>query len=310
MVEVLYMTDPGCPWAWSASPAVATLYWRYGDGLSWRLVMIGLTERAEQYEQRGYTPLASALGQRRFHRYGMPFAPAVKRRMGATGPACRAVVATRLRHPGREWTVLRALQCAQFTTRSLLDEPADIEGALWRVDGIDAAAVVAALDDDDVVEAYEADRELARTAQGTPAEVQGRTAQTDGPVRFTAPSLVFTSGGTRLIAGGFQPVEAYDILLAHMAPELPRREPASDVREVLAAFPDGLFTAEVAAIMAPHLTPPDIAAAEDALIEAVAAGACERIGAGSSALWREPGDRAARLGPRSEASRPLAPGSP
>ena len=41
MVDVLHMTDPGCPWAWSASPAIAELRWRN--------VMIGLTESAEQY---------------------------------------------------------------------------------------------------------------------------------------------------------------------------------------------------------------------------------------------------------------------
>jgi len=302
VVEVLHMTDPGCPWAWSQSPALAVLRWRYGDGLRWRHVMIGLTERAEQYEQRGYTPLKAALGQRRFHRYGMPFSPTVKRRMGATAPACRAIVAVRLHAPHREWAALRALQCAQFTTRTLLDEPVDIEAALWRVPGIDAAAVVAALDDDDVVAAYEDDRSLARSAAGTPAEVQGRTAQTDGPVRFTAPSLVFSRGDTRLVAGGFQPIEAYDVLLAHLAPDLPRREPATDVEQVLAAFGDGIFTAEAAAVMAPHLTPPDIPAAENALIEAVAAGACERIGAGSSALWRTPGDRATRLGARQTAT--------
>src|SRR3982751_685201 len=127
MVEVLHMTDPGCPWAWSASPALAVLRWRYGDGLHWRHVMIGLTERAEQYEQRGYTPRMAALGQRRFRRYGMPFAPTVKRRMAATAPACRAVVAVRLHAPQREWAALRALALAQFTTRTLLDEPADIE---------------------------------------------------------------------------------------------------------------------------------------------------------------------------------------
>jgi len=302
VVEVLYMTDPGCPWAWSASPAVATLRWRYGDSLQWRLVMIGLTERAEQYVQRGYTPLDSALGQRKFRRYGMPFAPVVKPRMGATSPACRAIVAVRLRAPGREWAALRALQCAQFTTRSLLDEPADIAGALSRVTAVDAAAIAAAIHDGDVVAAYEADRELARSAAGTPPEVQGRTAQTDGPVRFTAPSLVFRRDGNSLYAGGFQPVEAYDVLLAHLAPELPRREPATEIAEVLDVFPDGLFTAEVAAVMAPHLTPPDLAAAEDALIEAVAAGTCVRIGAGSSALWRAPDDRAARLGPRRTAT--------
>jgi len=304
MVDVLHMTDPGCPWAWSASPALAVLRWRYGDGLRWRHVMIGLTEHAEQYERRGYTPLRQALGQRRFHPYGMPFAPAVRRRMAATAPACRAIVAVRLQEPEREWAALRALQVAQFTTRTLLDEPGDIEAALHRVEGIDAAAIIASLDTSAVVEAYEADRKLARTAAGTPAEVQGRTAQTDGPVRYTAPSLVFCKDDERLYAGGFQPVEAYDVLLAHLAPELTRREPATDVTELLAAFPDGLFTAEAAAVMAAHLAIPDIAAAEAALIEAVAEGRCERIGAGSSALWRPPQARTARLGPRESATAP------
>ena len=54
---------------------------------------------------------------------------------------------------------------------------------------------------------------------------------------------------------------------------------------MLAAFPDGLTTAEVAAVMAPHLRPPDREGAEDALIAAVAAGAAERRAFGNDALW-------------------------
>ena len=64
-----------------------------------------------------------------------------------------------------------------------------------------------------------------------------------------------------------------------------RREPADDVAEVLAAFPDGLTTSEVAAVMAPHLQPPDRDAAEDALI---ARGRFRRRRAaafGNDALW-------------------------
>ncbi|MDX6656911.1 MAG: hypothetical protein QOH62_1704 [Solirubrobacteraceae bacterium] len=282
MVDLQHFTDPGCPWAWSAYPAMAVLQWRFGDGLRWRHTLIGLTERAEQYEQRGYTPLRSALGQRRFHRYGMPFSVEVKPRVSATAPACRAIVAVRLAAPEREWAALRALALAQFTTRTLLDEPRDIETALGQVPGIDAAAIVAAIGDPEVVAAYEADRALARSAAGTPAEIQDRTATSDGPVRFTAPSLVFRRDGTSLVAGGFQPLEAYDVLLAHLAPELPRRAPATDAAELLAAFPDGVFTAEAAAVMAPHLTPPDLAAAEDALLQAVAEGRAERDGP----LWR------------------------
>ena len=43
MIEVTHFTDPGCPWAYSAHPAHTTLRWRYGDGLRWTLVTIGLT---------------------------------------------------------------------------------------------------------------------------------------------------------------------------------------------------------------------------------------------------------------------------
>jgi len=38
--------------------------WRYGDQLDWRLALIGLTESAEQYADRGYTPLRGALARR------------------------------------------------------------------------------------------------------------------------------------------------------------------------------------------------------------------------------------------------------
>ena len=159
---------------------------------SWRLVLIGLTERAEQYVERGYTPLKSARGYAsRFRRYGMPFAPEPRARVVGTGRACRAVVAARVLEPGSEWAVFRALQFAWFTTTRLLDEDDAIREAIDGVSGIDAEAVVAVLDREDVVEAYERDRAEARTAAGSPTEFQGKSAATDGPVRYTAPSVIF-----------------------------------------------------------------------------------------------------------------------
>ena len=285
MVDVLHLTDPGCPWAWSASPAIAALRWRFGEGLRWRHAMIGLTERAEQYEQRGYDPLKSAIGYHRFRRYGMPFAPHVKSRVSATSPACRTVVAARLRYPELEWWTLRALQVAQFTTPGRLED-ADVRRAALERFELPVDGLVDAIDDADVVAAYEADRALARSAAGTPAEVQNRTAATDGPVRYTAPSLVFEFEGQRLFAGGFQPVEVYDVLLAHLAPQLPRRGAPLTVAELLDEFPEGVFTAEAAAILCPHhLEIPDVPGAEARLLEAVAAGVARRIDVGDSALW-------------------------
>ena len=71
------------------------------------------------------------------------------------------------------------------------------------------------------------------------------------------------------------------------------------------AFPDGLTTAEVAAVMAPHLRPPDREAAEDALIAAVAAGAAERRAFGNDALWTPAARRAPRLRPDGTGERQL-----
>jgi 2-hydroxychromene-2-carboxylate isomerase len=286
VVDVEHFTDPGCPWAYSAWPAHTTLMWRYGEQLNWTLVTIGLTEHASEYAARGMTPTRSALGNTRFRRFGMPVQTTPKARLFATSPACRAIVATRLATPALETAALRALQFAHFTTTGGLDEPETLCVALAGVSGLDADTVVSRIDDPEVLAAYEADRARARTAAGSPTEFQGRAAKRDGTVRYTAPSLIFSvEDGTPLEAGGFQPVEAYDVLIANLDPTLERTPPATDPVEVLAAFPYPLATAEVAAAMAAHLTPPDEGAAEVALIEAAGEGRATRQPVGDGSLW-------------------------
>jgi 2-hydroxychromene-2-carboxylate isomerase len=285
ITAVLY-NDPGCPWSYSASPALRVLEWRYGAQLSWRLVLIGLTESAEQYVARGYTPLRSALGQTRFRRFGMPFSPSPKERVSATARACRAVVAARLLDPGSEWRVFRALQLANFTSPIVLEDESAIEAVLDRVDGVDARTIVSRLDDPAVTEAYEQDRAEARDAAGSPAELQGKTAQTDGPVRFTAPSIAFEREGRRLVAGGWQPIEAYDVLVVNLDPGLDRRAAPDDAAPLLEQFPDGLTTQEVTHLLVRGNEAPDRAAAEELLLELVADGRAMRTALGDDALWR------------------------
>jgi predicted DsbA family dithiol-disulfide isomerase len=286
MITATLYSDPACPWAYSESPALRVMEWRYADQLEWKLVLIGLTESSEQYAARGYTPVRGALGQLMFRRYGMPFSPAPKARLSATARACRAVVAARLASPGTEFAVFRALQLANFTTPLVLEDDEQLRDALSEVPGIDAAAIMAALDSPEVTEAYEADKAQTRTAAGSAAELQGKTATTDGPVRFTAPSIVFQSNGTSLVAGGFQPVEAYDILVANLNPALTRHAPPETPEPLLAAWPEGLTTQEVAALMTHGNDMPDRHAAEAALIELVAEGKAIRRPLGDDALWR------------------------
>ncbi len=285
-IAITHFTDPGCPWAYSATPAMTVLRWRYGAQLRWQLVMIGLAENPEAYERRGYTPARSSAGHMYFRRYGMPFMLEPRARIPATSRACRAIIATRMRDPARENDALRALQFGWFTSTLVMDEDEAIAAALARLEGFDAGAVVAAIDAPEVREAYEADRAQTRTAQGSPTDFQGKARQTDGPVRYSAPSLVFEGGAARLEAGGFQPVEAYDVLVANLDPTLERREPPESPLQALEAFPSGLVTQEVAAVMAHNNMAPDRDAAERALIELAGERRVRRTALGDGALWQ------------------------
>jgi protein-disulfide isomerase-like protein with CxxC motif len=284
-IEATLYSDPVCPWAYSAHPALRVLEWRYRDGLRWRLVLIGLHETTERMLARGFDPLRSALGQTGFRRYGMPFAPAPKERLAASARACRAVVACRLHAPGTEFRAFKALQLANFTTPVLLDDDDALAGVLDAVDGVDGTAIVRLIDGADVVAAYEEDKADARTAAGSPSELQGKTAQSDGPVRYTAPSVVFELDGRRVEAGGFQPVEAYDVLVANLDPSIDRTPPPDDPAPLLELFADGLTTQEVAALLARGNDAPDRVAAERMLLELVAAGRASRRPAGDDAVW-------------------------
>jgi hypothetical protein len=248
--------------------------------------MIGLTDVAQEYVDRGYTPLRSAEGYaRRFRRFGMPFAPNPRARIVGTGRSCRAIVSVRLQAPGREWAAFRALQFAFFTTTLLLDEDESIATALRGVDGIDVDAAIAAIDTPEVEEEYQRDRAAARSAAGSPTQLQDKHATSDGPVRYTAPSLVFEHDGRTLEAGGWQTIEAYDVIVANLIPNGERRSAPDDPRELIDAFPGGLTTQEVAQLLTRGNDAPDRAEAEVAMLRLVADGAAIRTPLGDDALW-------------------------
>jgi protein-disulfide isomerase-like protein with CxxC motif len=288
-ITATHFTDPGCPWAYSSHPALARVRWRFGDQLDWRLVLIGLSESGERYEERGYTAARMAAGWPKFERrFGMPFATAVKPRVAGTSRACRAVIAAREESMDLGYAALRAIALMQFTTADLLEDDDALRRALGPVDGLDAAAVVGRIDDPAIVEIYEADKARARSAEGRPIHVQDRHAETDGPVRYTAPSVIFeTADGQWTEVGGFQPFESYDNALANLAPELERRPAPDRAADAVLAFPAGLTTAEVTAIMRPgDLAEEDPETTKAELIVAVGDGELSCEPAGSDAVWR------------------------
>ncbi|MGH2842736.1 MAG: hypothetical protein ACRDKL_04025 [Solirubrobacteraceae bacterium] len=299
-ISATLFSDPACPWGYSANPPLRVIEWRYGDQIDWKLVMVGLSEDRSRYAERGYTTLGMAQGQLRYRdRYGMPFSARLKARLAASSRACRAVVAARQQWPGSEWAVFRALQMANFNSPLLLDVDEHLRAVLRAIPSVDADRVIELIDDLEVIAGYERDKAETRTAAGSPTELQGKAANTDGRVRYTAPSVVFTAAdGRRLEAGGFQPVEAYDVVVANLDPTLGRREPPDDPALLLEHFELGLTTQEVAALLTHGNDDPDRRAAEAALLALLDDGRAERHPVGDDAVWAAPGGHPVAPGDR------------
>lgn len=282
-IKALVFNDPSCPFGYSASPALRTLEWRYRDQIQWHLAVIGLSSPESP---PAYSPaeLSGFLFDFR-RRYRMPFAIEPKSRTVTTSRSCQVITAARLLYPGSEWKVLRTLQLLHFNTPLLLDDDDQLAEALESVAGIEPATVMASLDTPQVQSAYEADWAHARSAEGTPGHLQGKTADSDEGARYTAPSVIFELGDKRLEATGFQTIEAYDVIVANLNPDLNRAAPASEPLEALALYPAGLTTAEVAAIMAADMTETDHDAVEGKLVTLLGDGRVSRVSLGNDALW-------------------------
>jgi 2-hydroxychromene-2-carboxylate isomerase len=287
VIEATLFSDPACPWGYSENPALRVIEWRYGAQIDWKLVLVGLSEDTSRYAAHGFTPMRMALSGVSFRdRYGMPFAPNPKAGLSASSRACRAVIAVRREWPGREWAAFRTLQFANFNTPLLFDDDEHLREVLSFVPGVDADRVIGLIDDPQVVAEYEADKAQTRTAAGSPTDFQGKAGNSDGKVRYTAPSVIFEHReGRRLEAGGFQPVEAYDVVIANLDPTLDRKAPPEDAGELLEHFELGLSTQEVAALLAHGNDRPDRSAAEQALLALVAEGRAQRHALGGDAIW-------------------------
>jgi protein-disulfide isomerase-like protein with CxxC motif len=288
-IGATFFIDPVCPWGYSASPALRVLEWRYRDQIAWEMVLIGLS--SPDGPPIKFTPTELAVLQVPMrNRFGMPFALEPKSRPFTSSRACEAIVAVREVSPGSEWRALRALQLLFFNTPLLPDDDQQIAEALATVPGLAVEQVMEVIDSEPVQVAFRDDKARARSAAGSPAELQGKTADSPEGVRYTAPSIIFTDGSRALEAGGFQSIEAYDVIVANLDPSLKRFDPPVDPAEALGLYPGGLTTQEVAALLSTGIEDPDRATAEQALIGLVGEGSVTRVPLGNDALWLPKGD--------------------
>src|SRR5215210_206078 len=242
-------TDPGCPWAYSAEPFRRRLSWLYGDRLEWRARLVGLAESPDEYVERGFTPERQSQAYTTVAReHGMPIDTAPRSRMAATVPACRAVVAARLRAPEHERRLLRRLRVRNFSGE-LLDEPQTIAGAA-RDAGLDPAELEVWMREDEVETALREDMAAAREPLAAARVLDHKLANWSGGRRYTCPSyeVVRVSDGVRIAVPGFQPWAVYDVVTANLVPGVDRREAPHSVEQVLEWTGTPLATQEVAVV--------------------------------------------------------------
>jgi len=248
-IRITEFTDPVCPWAFSAEPFRRRLDWLYGDAIEWQVRVVGLSDSPQHYLDMGFTPDVQARAFRTIARdHGMPIDTAERPRMEASVPACRAVVAARLNAPGRMRPLLRRLRIRHFRGE-LIDEPQVIDAAAADA-GIDPAELARWTADPATETALAEDMAAARAPTAAALAQDERLAGWSGGRRYTCPSYEFerVSDGAHLSAPGFQPFRVYDVVMANLAPDLPRAGPPTDAAELLRWAGEPLATKEVAVV--------------------------------------------------------------
>ena len=242
-LQISLFTDPACPFAFSAEPVRRRLRWHYGDGLTWNVRMIVLT--LEPGEAEKLAEGAPTLQRR----HGMPIDPAPYPRPVSSEPACRAVVAARVNAPGTEEALLRRLR-VRTMLGGLLDDP-DLIAEAAREAGLDPDRLAAWCATEEVTLALGADITAARRPAPAADALDHKLGGPREERRYTAPSyeIVRPEDGVTAVVPGFNPVEAYEVAIANLAPELERRARPASVEELLAWAGEPLATAEVAAVM-------------------------------------------------------------
>jgi 2-hydroxychromene-2-carboxylate isomerase len=242
-LEITLYTDPACPFAFSAEPVRYRLRWHYGDQLLWRTRMIVLTLEPGEAER-----LAEGAPNLQ-RRYGMPIDPAPYPRPASSMPACRGVVAAQLRAPDKADALLRRLR-VRTMLGGLLDDPEVIDAAA-RDAGINPGDLAAWCAEPEVEAALQADVDAARAPTQAARALDHKLGGPPGHRRYTAPSYEIARAGdpaSMQTLPGFNPVEAYESLIANLAPELDRRPRPERVEDVLAWAAEPLATSEVALI--------------------------------------------------------------
>ncbi len=159
MIDVVYFTDPLCPWSWAAEPALRRLETEFEGQLDLAYVMVGMAREID-----APVKLASTLDA--VEASGMPADPRVwlEGAPRSSYPACLAVKAAA--EQKLDGPYLRRLRLGVMTRRERLDNAEALLAAARDVGGMDVARFEIDLNSNAIVEAFGADRERAQEVCG------------------------------------------------------------------------------------------------------------------------------------------------
>lgn len=217
-VELRIYTDPACEQSWAAEPLLRRLLWEFGDSVSPRWVMGGLSRTIEpgDHTKRLATWLEAAAES------GMPCDPRLwlENPISSTYPACLAVVAAREQGSDAAGRYLRRLREGLLCGRKRLDH-ADALIAEAGPAGLDRSRFEIDLRSHAIVEGFGADLDEVRAGGG----------------ELPLPTVILNgTDGVRHEVRGVRPYAAYrDAALAAGATSAPAGS-APDAPAVIARF--------------------------------------------------------------------------
>lgn len=233
-MDVIEYTDAMCSWAWGTEPKLRLLRWRFDDQIdSWRRVMGHLVEdeHMPDVDREAEAPKLQAYWKVVCDETGMPRPDPLHRTPAGSRASGLVVKAAEEQGPDAAAAVLRVLREATFIHGAPPDTLERALAACDGVEGVDHAALVAAVGSGRIAAEYRADMDETRSPNRYVRELEGdrpgigRAKEAfDGRLRYVFPTIIVRSStAPETTVPGWMPYEAYEEALVEHGAELTDR---------------------------------------------------------------------------------------
>ena len=232
VVEIVEYTDPLCSIAWGTEPFKRRLMWRYGERLSWRVVMAGLCRDNSTVKTfQPWNPYEAGqmylkVWKRVNSITGMPYPENLRYMALTTDPPCVLVKAAEKQGADVAERVLRRFREAVFLYGTPVDHIDQAALALEGVEGLDIDTLLQDVELDEVQQAYLADWEetrrpndyVRRLAEQDADHLAGPMMKSEGHERYNLPTFIFKGPAGEKTVPGYRPYEEYEDALEAVCP--------------------------------------------------------------------------------------------